>query len=106
MPNDDYKLFFGDVNCHSTWNDRIAVNNMVKMWQYCLTNNDFSYMNIEHPFHMYQERQLVQIKEGLETKVMSKLNKSIITGTEMIVLYHNQITINELIILKGTTIRG
>ena len=45
MPNDENTLYFGDVNCHGTWDDRIAANNMAEMWEDWLTNNDFSYMN-------------------------------------------------------------
>ena len=45
LPVTENTLFFGDVNCHGTWDDRIAANDMAEMWEDWLTNNDFSYMN-------------------------------------------------------------
>ena len=45
LPVTENTLFFGDVNCHGTWDDRIGANDMAEMWEDWLTNNDFSYMN-------------------------------------------------------------
>ena len=50
FPTTRENLFFGDVNCHGSWDDRKHPDKMGEMWEDWMQNNSFNYMNTQESY--------------------------------------------------------